>query len=168
MVDSNISELLNIFYQRFDSFQALWNIYSSIVFGIIAALIAFPKHLNPILIRVIIIVGFWVFAFANLGSLTDIQKDRLRLLNELQQRCDCFNPNASGGIGVIERIVDFYPFDFKDENKKYKNGLKSLICNKRINSFLPIWIFHLLQDLLISVLIWFLPKRFKFKLKRKR
>ncbi|WP_299764542.1 DUF1353 domain-containing protein [uncultured Dokdonia sp.] len=145
---NNILELLDLLYQRFDSFQTLWTIYSTVVFGILAALISFPKHLNSKVTRVILIVGFSMFTLANTGALLGVQEDRIDLLSELKTQKEC---------GPLELITPISYFK-KKESKDGPHGINSLICEKRLQSKSLIGLFHILQDLLIILLIWILPK----------
>lgn len=141
-------DLLDLLYQRFDSFQVLWTIYSTVVFGILAALISFPKHLNSKATRFILIVGFAMFSLANTGALLGVQDDRIDILSELKNQKDC------GPLELITPSSYFTKRDFKEG----PHGVNGLICEKRLQSKSLIGIFHILQDILIILLIWILPK----------
>ncbi len=155
MQEPNIYEILSLLYQRFESFQTLWTIYNSVVFGILAALISFPKYLDSKLTRIILIIGFFFFSFANLGALIDVQKDRLYILNELKSNYNCKNCNPYKGLSIIGRFED----DFREmEIEPSSNYIESMICDKEINAFKPIKAFHYFQDLLVILLIWILPR----------
>ncbi len=152
MQDVNTLEVLDLFYQRFDSFQTLWTIYSTVVFGILAALISFPKHLNSKLTRIILIVGFFSFTQANLGALLGVQSDRVHLLKELK------NKNQCDPLEVVT-FSQYVANLFKSETVNNGSlGIKNLICEKKLQSKSLITLFHRFQDILIIFLIWILPK----------
>jgi hypothetical protein len=133
MQDFNALDLLDLFYQRFDSFQVLWTIYSTVVFGILAALISFPKHLNSTLTRVILIVGFLAFTQANLGALLGVQNDRIDLLSELKNKNNC---------GPLELITLSNYLDKLNNVSEGSSGVKNLICEKELQSKSLIRLFH--------------------------
>lgn len=141
-------DLLDLLYQRFDSFQVLWTIYSTVVFGILAALISFPKHLNSKATRFILIIGFAMFSLANTGALLGVQDDRIDILSELKNQ---------NGCGPLELITPSSYFS-KSEVTEGPHGVNSLICEKQLQSKSLIGVFHILQDILIILLIWILPK----------
>ncbi len=149
MQDFNTLELLDLFYQRFDSFQVLWTIYCTVVFGIIVALISFPKHLNSTLTRVILIIGFLAFTQANLGALLGVQNDRIDLLSELKNKNNC---------DPLEVITLSNYFDKRNDVSGGSNSVKSLICDKELQSKSLISRFHWFLDVLIVLLVWILPK----------
>jgi hypothetical protein len=149
MQDFNTLELLDLFYQRFDSFQVLWTIYCTVVFGIIAALISFPKHLNSTLTRVILIIGFLAFTQANLGALLGVQNDRIDLLSELKNKNNC------GPLEVI--TLSNYLAKLNDVSET-SHSVKNLVCEKELQSKSLISRFHWFLDILIVLLIWILPK----------
>lgn len=145
-------DLLDLLYQRFDSFQTLWTIYSTVVFGILAALISFPKHLNSKATRGVLIVGFAAFTLANWGALLGVQNDRMHVLSELKEQNEC-DPLE---IVTLSKYVN--QFLNKGDSSKNSYGVKSMICQKKLQSKSLITLFHGFQDLLIIVLIWILPK----------
>jgi len=150
MIEPN--DLLNLFYQRFDSFQTLWTIYSTVIFGILAALISFPKHLNSKLTRIVFIIGFVALSQANLGALLGVQEDRIHLLSELKDKNNC---------GPIELIMpsSYVKELFKKKNANKKSyGINTLVCEKKIQSKNLIALFHRFLDVLMVLLIWILPK----------
>lgn len=153
-------DLLDLLYQRFDSFQTLWTIYSTVAFGILAALISFPKHLNSKATRFVLIVGFAAFTMANTGALMGVQDDRMHVLSELKEHNEC------GPLEVItlseyvnqsiNRLANL--FSKKKGSSESSYGVKSMICEKKLQSKSLIKLFHRFQDFLIIVLIWILPK----------
>jgi len=145
-------ELLDLFYQRFDSFQVLWTIYSTVVLGIVATLVSFPAHLNSKTTRIILMVGFAAFSQANLGALSDVQEERINLLYEIKQNRNCSDMAVVTGTGVY--INNF----FKRKENEIK-GISSITCDKKLQSKSLIGSFHYFQDFLVLLLIWILPKR---------
>ncbi|MEP0266382.1 DUF1353 domain-containing protein [Dokdonia sp.] len=145
-------DLLDLLYQRFDSFQTLWTIYSTVVFGILAALISFPKHLNSKATRYVLILGFVAFTMANLGALIGVQKDRKHLLSELKKQHDC------GPLEIVTPSKFITNFFDNSDSSESSYGVNNMVCQKKVQSKSLITIFHVFQDLLIIVLIWILPK----------
>ena len=146
------NELLNLFYQRFDSFQVLWTIYSTVVLGIIATLVSFPKHLNSKTTRIILIIGFGAFSLANMGALLGVQEERINLLYEIKKHRNCSN------MAVTKEPFD-YTFNFFKKKASKIEGLQTITCDKTLQTKSLIRNFHLLQDFLLLFLIWILPKR---------
>ncbi|AUP77360.1 DUF1353 domain-containing protein [Flavivirga eckloniae] len=135
MQEQDLYEVLNLMYQRFDSFQVLWSIYTTVVIGLIAALISFPKHVSSILARIIVIIGFSVFAYANYGALKSVNKERIYLYED------------------AKNIVSELKKDSGETRQIYQ-----LIQNKEVLEGKDLFKFHLLLDILVMLLIWFVPK----------
>lgn len=135
MSNADLYEVLNLLYDRFDSFQIIWNFYTSISLGLIAVLVSFPKHISSKLARLIIIAGFLVFAIANLETLIMINNERCLLHSELVN------------------IVTEYKRKINTNRQIYQ-----LIEDKEIKMNFEIIRFHLILDFLVGIFIWFVPK----------
>lgn len=135
MVNTDLYEVLNLLYDRFDSFQIIWNFYTSISLGLIAVLVSFPKHISSKLARLIIIAGFVAFAYANYNTLIMINNERCFLHSEL--------------VNIISEI---------ETKGTGHREIERLILNKEILSNKGITIFHFALDFLIGLFIWFVPQ----------
>jgi len=135
MMKQDLYEVLNLLYVRFDSFQVIWGIYTTVAIGLIAALISFPKHISSVFARLIIVIGFLIFAKANFGALNLINNERLYLLSD------------------AKNIVAELQNKFNDDREIYKMiGTKKMLTPKLL------LIFHLIMDVLVLLMIWFVPK----------
>lgn len=135
MQQQDLYEVLNLLYQRFDSFQVLWGIYTTVAIGLVAALISFPKHVSSIFARIIIIIGFCIFARANHNTLKLVNQERNYLYKE------------AGNI-VIEL----------EKKSKYNREIYQLVQNKTVLKGEDLSLFHFIMDALVMLLIWFVPK----------
>jgi hypothetical protein len=135
MDKNDLYEVLNLLYDRFDSFQVIWGIYTTVTLGLIAVLISFPKHISSIFARLIIIIGFLFFAKANYNALDLINNERLYLFND------------------AKNIVIKLQNELNENREIYK-----VITTKKILSSNDLRNFHLLMDILILMMIWFVPK----------
>lgn len=135
MDKKDLYEVLNLLYDRFDSFQVIWGIYTTVALGLIAALISFPKHISSVLARLIIIIGFLFFAQANYNALDLINNERHYLYSEAHS------------------IVDELCNKSNDNRKIYQ-----MVYEKKILSSSDLFWFHLLMNGLVLIMIWFVPK----------
>ncbi len=135
MQHQDLYEVLDLIYNRFDSFQVLWSIYATVVIGLVAAMISFPQHISSTLARVIIIIGFSVFAYANWGTLSQVNEERRALYLEANNIVTELQQDAGTG-----------------------RSLYALVVGKEVVHKKILTIFHGILDGLMILLIWFVPK----------
>lgn len=135
MQEQDLYEVLNLLYQRFDSFLVLWGIYTTVIIGLIASLISFPKHISSNLVRIIIIIGFSIFAYANHRALKVVNTERCYL-----------NKEAYNIVVELE----------KDSGVNRK--IYQLVESKEMLVSKDLFRYHLAMDVLVIMLIWLLPK----------
>jgi hypothetical protein len=135
MQQQDLHEVLGLLYNRFDSFQVLWSIYTTVAIGLIAAMISFPKHVSSTLARIIVIIGFSIFAYANHGALDLVNTERHYLQKEAK---------------VIAKELRM---TYGQERNIY-----TLVQKKKVLARKELFLFHLIMDGLVILLIWFVPK----------
>lgn len=135
MQQQDLHEVLGLLYNRFDSFQVLWSIYTTVAIGLVAAMISFPKHVSSTLARIIVITGFSIFAYANYGALDLVNNER----NYLQQEAEAIAVELQMTSGQERNIY-------------------TLVQEKKMLGEKELLLFHLIMDGLVILLIWFVPK----------
>lgn len=73
---SEAFEVLDLAAKKFDSFQTLWTIYSTVAFGVLGYVAAAPQRARSVLVSVILAVAFGAFAYANYQALDSIRQQR--------------------------------------------------------------------------------------------
>jgi hypothetical protein len=131
----DLYQVLNLLYNRFDSFQVIWGIYTTVALGLIAALISFPKHISSVLARVVIIIGFLFFVNANYNALDLINIERHYLYQEAHSITDELCRKSNDNRKIYQMVY-----------------AKEILPNSDL-----LW-FHLIMDTLVLIMIWFVPK----------
>lgn len=135
MQNEDLYQVLDLIYNRFDAFQVLWSIYTTVVIGLIAAMISFPKHVSSSLARVIVIIGFAVFAYANYGALNLVRNERVMLCEEAKAIANELKADSTDKRAIYTLVTE-----------------KDILTNKKL------LLFHGTMDFLVILLIWFVPK----------
>lgn len=144
MENEDLYQVLDLIYNRFDAFQVLWSIYTTVVIGLIAAMISFPKHVSSSLARVIVIIGFAVFAYANYGALHDVNEERRILYKE----ADAIATELQQKTGEKRNLYALVQINQVQKGQKLE----------KVQSKKTLLLFHTVLDGLMILLIWFVPK----------
>ncbi len=74
---------LGMAIERSNQLQTYWAFYATVVLGVLAFFGSAKEGQRPILVAVLVTIGFVVVATANLEALTDVSKQRLALQDML-------------------------------------------------------------------------------------
>lgn len=82
----NENDLVQLFFGRFDTFQTLWSLYLTVVFGLFAFLTAAEKAMRSWIVRVILSCGFTFFALTNWYALYRVSIQRVALSEAILEK----------------------------------------------------------------------------------
>lgn len=75
--------LLQIFFGRFDTFQNLWSLYITVVFGLFAFVAAAEQAMKSWVVRALLSAGFVLFAVLNWYALYRVSFQRVAISDAL-------------------------------------------------------------------------------------
>lgn len=78
-MSADIKDLVEMFFERENAMQTLWQIYVAIVLGLLAFIGAVPSSLKKISFPIVLSVGFVAFAAVNGSAIHDIVVTRNQL-----------------------------------------------------------------------------------------
>lgn len=83
MLNQNMepSEIMDLYFTKYDTFQNLWVIYATAFFGLIAYFSSQPKFITSRLRRNAVIMSFLIFGLANCFSLLKNKSDMENIKN---------------------------------------------------------------------------------------
>lgn len=128
-MEMELKDVLPLLYERFGAFQTLWNLYITIALGVLGFVATAEKASKSKIIRVILIIVFLVFALINLETLVRIREQRSILAELALELADKQNP-------LEVRLAE-------------ASGASGTINFLRS--------FHLVLDLFVVSLVWFIP-----------
>jgi hypothetical protein len=76
-------DLLQIFFGRFDTFQNLWSLYITVVFGLLAFVAAAEQAMKSRVVRALLSSGFVLFAVLNWYALYRVSIQRVAISDAL-------------------------------------------------------------------------------------
>ncbi|MEO1092840.1 MAG: hypothetical protein AAFX81_19635 [Pseudomonadota bacterium] len=123
------AELLVMIFERFSASQTLWNLYITVVLGVIGFVAAVPNALTTWWIRTVVTLGFLAFALVNLNAIGNVQAQRAQLLPTAIERA------APADAQMVQAVVDVSAPPTRMELR----------------------VFHLGIDAAVVFLIWFVP-----------
>ena len=136
----NLHEITQIIINRNDAFDTIWSFYVTIIIGIIAYIATVKNSSSSNLTRLILVIGFLLFSFANISALDELRSERSHLTNIAFKL-------IYSEILKSENISQFY---------LYLEFLDVIYLERPPDQFL-LWFFHITADLLMVALIWFVP-----------
>ena len=152
-------QILDLIFQSFSSFQTVWGIFTTVTIGLLAAIFTFPKHLNSILARLILIIGFLLFAYVNRMALSKLLHERCELrvkafdilkIDFELQIYDC-------GYGIYNNGIKHTRIDM--DRWKNLDPLQRMVIVMDPSSYTDLKLFHWIQTGLMGLLIWLLPRQ---------
>lgn len=133
-------DVLSLMNEKYTAFQLLWSFYITVAVGLLAYVAATFKSSASVLIRVMLVISFTLFAAVNLKALTNVREQRARLHNIATVTYEK-NMVPLEKLGISEGKGDFKKYLQKAEPTKWY----LLIA------------FHILLDSLVVGIIFLLP-----------
>lgn len=154
-------EIIDLLFQSFESIQTAWGIFTTVLIGILAAIVSFPEKFNSILARFILIISFFLFSYINRTTVTNLafQRCELRVAAceefNIKYLCkyNCGNGQKNEGYNLDES--NYNSSIELDSLGTYKRLLIGMIQS----SPAEVSLYHWIQTILLILLIWFVPRQ---------
>jgi uncharacterized membrane protein len=136
----DILDILALSNDRFAGFHSLWSFYITVSVGILAYVAATFSTASSLLVRVLLIIAFIMFAGVNLFALTDVREQR-DVLADI----------------ALEKLPNQYSEKIETIDKFEVEKIKIFINDSRPVSKYKLVSFHFILDVLTIFIIWYIP-----------